>query len=76
MIRDRITPIPVVCADEYGVSSDAKEAIAFAVLAYETMRGRPANVPSATGAAEPVVLGCITPGFRGAQWQYGGLSVR
>jgi anhydro-N-acetylmuramic acid kinase len=76
MIRDRITPIPVVCADEYGVSSDAKEAIAFAVLAYETMRGRPANVPSATGAAEPVVLGCITPGFCGAQWPYGGLSVR
>ena len=76
MIRDRIAPIPVVRADEYGVSSYAKEAIAFAVLAYETMRGRPANVPSATGAAEPVVLGCITPGSRGAQWPYGGLSVR
>lgn len=62
MIRDRVAPVPVACADEYGVSSDAKEAIAFAVLAYETMRGRPANVPGATGAAEPVVLGCITPG--------------
>jgi len=68
MIRDRVAPIPVSCADEYGVSSDAKEAVAFAVLAYETMRGRPSNVPSATGAAEPVVLGCITPGCRGAQW--------
>lgn len=68
MIRDRVAPIPVTCADEYGVSSDAKEAIAFAVLAYETMRGRPSNVLSATGAAEPVVLGCITPGCRGAQW--------
>ena len=68
MIRDRVAPIPVSCADEYGVSSDAKEAVAFAVLAYETMRGRPSNVPSATGAAEPVVLGCITTGCRGAQW--------
>ena len=67
MIRDRVAPVPVACADEYGVSSDAKEAIAFAVLAYETMRGRPANVPGATGAAESVVLGCITPGCRGAQ---------
>ena len=69
MIRDRVAPVPVACADEYGVSSDAKEAIAFAVLAYETMRGRPANVPGATGAAESVVLGCITPGCRGAQWR-------
>jgi anhydro-N-acetylmuramic acid kinase len=42
---------------EFGVDPDAKEAIAFAVLAYESARRRPGNLPSATGARHPVVLG-------------------
>jgi len=42
---------------EFGVDSDAKEAIAFAVLAYQTYHNRPSNLPSATGARAPVVLG-------------------
>jgi anhydro-N-acetylmuramic acid kinase len=45
---------------DYGVNSDAKEAIAFALLAYETWHGRPSNVPSATGAKRAVVLGDLT----------------
>jgi anhydro-N-acetylmuramic acid kinase len=46
-------------AGELGVSGDAKEAFAFAVLACETLRRRPANVPGATGAKKAVVLGKV-----------------
>ncbi len=48
-------------SDSMGLPADAKEAIAFAVLGYETLRGRPANVPAATGARRAVVLGAIAP---------------
>ena len=44
------------------VDPDAKEAVAFAVLAWAHLRGIPANLPSATGAAGPRVLGSLTPG--------------
>jgi anhydro-N-acetylmuramic acid kinase len=47
-------------SDEFGVNSDAKEAIAFAMLAYETWHKRPSNLPSATGARRPVVLGKVS----------------
>lgn len=46
-------------AGELGVPGDAKEAFAFAVLACETLRKRPANVPGATGAKKAVVLGKV-----------------
>ncbi|HEX5432892.1 MAG TPA: anhydro-N-acetylmuramic acid kinase [Candidatus Angelobacter sp.] len=45
--------------DEFGFPSQAKEAMAFAVLAYQTWRRQPGNVPAATGAKRPVVLGKI-----------------
>jgi anhydro-N-acetylmuramic acid kinase len=47
-------------SDEFGLPSAAKEAVAFAALAYETWHRRASNVPSATGANHPVVLGKIS----------------
>jgi len=50
----------VVTADQTGFQSDAKEAIAFVVMGYETLEGRPSNVKSATGAKDYCILGQIT----------------
>ena len=47
-------------SDDYGVPSQAKEAVAFALLAYQTWHRQPGNIPSATGAQRPVVLGKIS----------------
>ncbi len=45
---------PLRSSADFGIDPDAKEAIAFAVLAYEFARRRPGNLPSATGARQPV----------------------
>lgn len=62
MIREAMPEARVVTSDELGIPADAKEALAFAVLAWLTLHGRPGNVLGATGAAEQVVLGKIVPG--------------
>ena len=55
--------IEVTTTEALGLPGDAKEAFAFALLADETLHGRPANLPSATGAARPAILGkiCFPP---------------
>lgn len=53
--------------DDFGIPVSAKEALAFAILANETMHWRPGNVPSATGASRPVVLGKVVVG-RNPRW--------
>jgi anhydro-N-acetylmuramic acid kinase len=58
-LQSGLIKIRVREAGELGVAGDAKEAFAFAVLACETMRRRPANVPGATGAKRAVVLGKV-----------------
>jgi len=62
MLRTGLTPLRVKLrsSDELGVPVQAKEAVAFALLAWLTWHGLPGNVPSATGASRPVVLGKIT----------------
>jgi anhydro-N-acetylmuramic acid kinase len=47
-------------SDEFGLPSEAKEAAAFALMAFETWNRRPSNVPSATGAKRPAILGKIS----------------
>ena len=62
MIRAELDPLPVRTGDALGFDPAAKEAVAFAVLAWAHLRGRPGNVPGVTGAAGPRVLGSLTPG--------------
>ena len=49
-LREKLAPAKVRLSDELGLPVESKEAIAFAILAYETAHGRPGNLPAATGA--------------------------
>jgi anhydro-N-acetylmuramic acid kinase len=60
-LQERLPQMRVERSDAMKLNPDAKEAIAFALLGYETLRGRAANVPRVTGASHPVVLGAIAP---------------
>jgi len=62
MLSNEIAPLGIELrfSDEFGLPAEAKEAVAFALLAYETWHRRPSNVPSATGAKRAVILGKIS----------------
>ncbi len=54
--------VKVLTLEDLNQNSEAKEAIAFAVLGYQTLKGRKNNIPAATGARKRVILGDIVPG--------------
>ena len=58
-LRELMPQLETETSDRYGLPVDAKEAIAFALLADRTMHGLPGNLPSVTGAKRAVVLGKI-----------------
>ena len=62
LLGNYLSPIAVLRSDDLGVPAAAKEAIGFAILANETFHFRPGNLPSATGASHPVILGQIVYG--------------
>ena len=64
-LRRELPDIDWRLCDDFGISADALEAVTFAVLAYATVRGQAANVPTATGARQAVVLGKVVPGKDG-----------
>jgi len=57
MLQERIGPGEILTHEAFGIDSSAKEALAFAIMAREALAGRPNNVPSATGARRPVIMG-------------------
>ena len=60
-IEKELPGLRVASLEAAGFSPDAKEALAFALLARETIQGRTGNVVGATGATRPVVLGVVAP---------------
>jgi len=62
MLANELRPLgmKIRASDELGMPSEAKEAAAFALMAFETWNRRPSNVPSATGARRPAILGKVS----------------
>jgi len=62
MLAARLEPLGCTMrtTEEFGLPAEAKEAAAFALLAWQTWHRLPGNVPAATGASRPVILGQVT----------------
>ena len=61
MLHAEMPDVKMLSTDDFGISVDAKEAVSFAILAWATIKGMTNNVPAATGAKKPVILGKIVP---------------
>ena len=61
MLHSEMPDVKMLSTNDFGISVDAKEAVSFAILAWATIRGMTNNVPAATGAKKPVILGKIVP---------------
>ena len=61
MLHAELPDVKMLSTDDFGISVDAKEAVSFAILAWATIKGMTNNVPAATGAKRPVILGKIVP---------------
>lgn len=59
-IQEALPKVSVIRQEDLGLSSDAKEAVAMTILGNQTLHRQPSNVPSATGASKPVILGSVT----------------
>lgn len=62
LIKNSLPGIRIRTHEDFGIPNQAKEALAFAILANEVVFNSPNNVPSATGAKKNVILGKIVPG--------------
>jgi anhydro-N-acetylmuramic acid kinase len=62
MLARRLSPLgcELAVSEQFGLPAEAKEAAAFALLAWQTWHHLPANVPAATGASRPAILGQVT----------------
>jgi anhydro-N-acetylmuramic acid kinase len=62
MLAERLDPLgcKLAVTSDFGLPVEAKEAAAFALLAYQTWHRLPGNVPAATGATRPAILGQVT----------------
>jgi anhydro-N-acetylmuramic acid kinase len=62
MLAQRLEPLgcELAASEQFGLPAEAKEAAAFALLAWQTWHRLPANVPAATGATRPAILGQVT----------------
>jgi anhydro-N-acetylmuramic acid kinase len=62
MLAQRLEPLgcELAASEQFGLPAEAKEAAAFALLAWQTWHHQPANVPAATGATRPMILGQVT----------------